>query len=312
MKLMFASLFILFSYLIVSCDTTELPNNKALTIKLEDVSCTEVWIQFSSTNLPLPNNLTLLINDQPKGTINLTTADTLLYIDSLLPNQSYTFQVSNIYNAESSILSNKVTATTLDTTSHNFTWQTFEFGNLTNVSRLFDVAIIDGNNIWAVGEVYMNDSLGNPDPSLYNLIKWNGTQWKPERVYFKNSQGQLFLAPMKSIFAFNENDVWIGLDQIIHWDGTTYKSIELSDAVFPSWINKIWGTSSKDLYIVGSGGNIAHYNGSSWTKLESGTSLILANIAVYNQKEIHICGLNMATVEVLLLNLITVLILVLW
>ena len=45
-----------------------------------------------------------------------------------------------------------------DTTSHNFTWETWTFGEHSS-SVLNDVAIIDENNIWAVGEIYMNDSL---------------------------------------------------------------------------------------------------------------------------------------------------------
>jgi len=47
----------------------------------------------------------------------------------------------------------------MDTTSHNFTWQTWTFGEHSS-SRLYDVAIINENNIWAVGEIYMKDSLG--------------------------------------------------------------------------------------------------------------------------------------------------------
>ena len=46
-----------------------------------------------------------------------------------------------------------------DTTSHNFTWQTFTFGEHSS-STLYDVAIINDSSIWAVGEIYMNDSLG--------------------------------------------------------------------------------------------------------------------------------------------------------
>ncbi len=63
----------------------------------------------------------------------------------------------------------------MDTTSHNFTWQTFTFGEH-STSTLYDVAIIDENNIWAVGEIYMNDSLGNPDPIFITLLQWNGTK----------------------------------------------------------------------------------------------------------------------------------------
>ncbi|MBK7378950.1 MAG: hypothetical protein IPJ03_08055 [Ignavibacteriales bacterium] len=46
--------------------------------------------------------------------------------------------------------------------------------------------------------------------------------------------------------------------------------------VYPSY-GKIWGTSSEDLYVVGNGGNIAHYSGPSggWQKIESGTETII-------------------------------------
>ena len=43
-------------------------------------------------------------------------------------------------------------------------------------------------------------------------------------------------------------------------------------------INKIWGTSSNDLYIVGNSGNIAHYNSTNWQKVESGTNLNIGDI----------------------------------
>lgn len=67
---------------------------------------------------------------------------------------------------------------TIDTTSHNFNFQTWRFGEHSS-STLYDVAIIDENNIWAVGEIYLNDSTGQPDPMPYNAIQWNGIQWQP-------------------------------------------------------------------------------------------------------------------------------------
>jgi hypothetical protein len=107
--LFFISLFIIS----ISCDATEPPANISLTLKLEDVSCTEAWLQLNTTNLQLPNNVTVFINDLQERTFNLTTADTLLYIDSLLPNQNYSFQIISFYNPEDGIKSNKVPVTTL-------------------------------------------------------------------------------------------------------------------------------------------------------------------------------------------------------
>lgn len=249
---------------------------ETLTLTIEDVSCTEAWVKITGTNYQTPNTLTLFVNDKADQNITLVSSDTVLYIDSLLPNQNYKIKAMLAANNQQQT-TNEVIAKTMDTTSHNFTWQTFTFGENSS-STLYDVAIIDENNIWAVGEIYMNDSLGNPDPNFYNLIKWNGTEWKPERIYFINSQGQSFLAPMKSIFAFTANDIWIGLDQIIKWNGNKYQSIEIPNTIFHSWINKMWGTSNSDLYVVGNRGNIAHYDGKSWQKIESGTTTDINDI----------------------------------
>ncbi|MDP2302100.1 MAG: glucosyl transferase [Ignavibacteria bacterium] len=274
-------------FIAVSCNKpTEPPPEKYnLEIIAADASCTEVWIDVKTPNTLLPQIFTLTENGEEKGSVTIDKADTTIVIENLLPKKSYKYQLKNNEHK-----SNQTEITTLDTTSHNFTWQTFEFGQHSS-SVLYDVAIIDENNIWAVGVIYMNDSNGNPDPNFYNLIKWNGTEWKPERIYFINSQGQSFLAPMKSIFDFNANDIWIGLDQIITWDGNKYQSIEIPNTIFHSWINKMWGSSSNDLYVVGNSGSIAHWNGSSWKKIESGTDVDLKDICgTPDSKEIWACG----------------------
>jgi hypothetical protein len=71
------------------CDTTDPPDNKSLTLKLEDVSCTEAWIELTTTNLQLPATITLKqtnpTGDTKSHILNLNTKDSLLYIDSLLP-----------------------------------------------------------------------------------------------------------------------------------------------------------------------------------------------------------------------------------
>jgi hypothetical protein len=40
----------------------------------------------------------------------------------------------------------------------------------------------------------------------------------------------------------------------------------------------MWGSDSSNMYFVGDNGLIVHYNGSSWTKIESGTSLTLNDV----------------------------------
>ena len=167
----------------LSCNTTEPPPpvvpKPTLTLALEDVSCTEAWLQLNNKRFRITRRTNTLNNTtQPAILLSqifiLSTQDSLLYIDSLLPNQNYSFQVSSIQHQVSSI---KYPVITMDTTSHNFTWQSWEFGQHSS-SILYDVAIIDENNIWAVGAIYMNDSLGNPDPNAYNAVHWDGQQWE--------------------------------------------------------------------------------------------------------------------------------------
>jgi len=80
-----------------SCNTVDPPPDKTvLTLTLEDVSCTEAWVTLTTNNLQLPATLNLLKDNTITKTISLQTADTLLYLDSLLPNQTYNFQTSGI------------------------------------------------------------------------------------------------------------------------------------------------------------------------------------------------------------------------
>ena len=60
----------------------------------------------------------------------------------------------------------KLIAETMDTTSYNFIWKIDTLGNYG--SYLKDVAVIDENNIWVVGNIRVPD----PDSSS------NGTSWK--------------------------------------------------------------------------------------------------------------------------------------
>lgn len=255
--------------------TTEPVETLALTV--EDVSCTEAWVKITSANFQNPNSLTLFVDDKPNQSITLVSNDTLLYIDSLLPNQSYKIKATFAANNQQQT-TNEVIAKMMDTTNHNFNWQTFTFGGDAGSSGLSDVAIIDENNIWAVGEIYTKDSytydsLGKwIDP--YNAIHWNGSEWELKRIYY-NYNGSPLWGPIRAIFAFSDNDIWFGTN--IHWNGKIFEQPNTS--ALSGWSpNKMWGTSSSDLYAVGNGGNIAHYDGNSWKKIESGTNLNFYNI----------------------------------
>ena len=283
-------MFVLANYLIMSfivfasCNTAEppvppiTPQPKTI-LTTEDVSCLEAWINLEIENIDLPVNVSLLKDSTTVFQINnLTSNDTILYIDSLLPSQTYKFQsIIQSTNQSMEVRSNELTVTTLTPTSQNFTWQAYSWG-MHSSSEINDIAIIDENNIWAVGEIYMNDSSGNPEPKRYNAIKWNGTNWTVIRIPY-NYQGEDFYNPIQSVFAFGQNDIWFCGNGVIQWNGNSYLPITISSNVWgPYQMNKLWGSSSNDLYVVGNNGNIAHYNSSQWTKIESGTDIDFRDI----------------------------------
>ncbi|KAA0220538.1 glucosyl transferase [candidate division KSB1 bacterium] len=168
-----------------------------------------------------------------------------------------------------------------DTTSHNFTWQSWRFGGEAGSSYLNDVAIIDENNIWAVGTIYLKDSTGQPDPNIYNAVHWNGSEWEVKRVSVLY-RGNIITPPLYGIYAFSANDIWLSSGVPVHGDGTNWAQFHLFDMGVlnqnDGYLTKLWGKSSSDLYYVGTLGTIAHYNGQRWRKVASGTNLDIQDI----------------------------------
>jgi hypothetical protein len=93
---------------------------------------------------------------------------------------------------------------------------------------LSDVAIIDENNIWAVGAVYLYDSLGNIDQNVYNAIHWDGNNWTVKRISTLN-RGQYDATVLNAIVAFSAKDIWVSDGAPIHGDGTNWTLYHLWD-----------------------------------------------------------------------------------
>ena len=176
-----------------------------------------------------------------------------------------------------------------DTTSHNFSWRLDTLGD-GNASVLNDVAIINDTLAYAVGQIYLKDSTGQYDAKRYNAAVWHGKLWTAIRIPY-NYQGQVYYNPIQSIFAFSANDIWFCGNGVVRWNGTQYVEMPLPSSVWASdQINKIWGTASNNVYIVGTNGSIAWYNGSGWQKLSSGTTVDIQDIwgASFDVRGIHL------------------------
>ena len=168
-----------------------------------------------------------------------------------------------------------------DSTSHNFIWEIDTVGNFQ--SRLYDAWGTRGENFWVVGLLYLDSIIGS------NIAYWNGTSWFYEDIL----EGNLF-----SIIGFSEEDVWTVGDwfgapttsgagsYIVHWNGKAWQTIKLNF----EGLRAIWGKSSNSLYAVGYYGTILRYNGSTWSKMNSGTELNLKDIWGTSDTDIYAVG----------------------
>ena len=208
-----------------------------------------------------------------------TEADSIVYDSTLAPAHTYTYRAELWSGSRQLARSNAVTVTTLDTTSHDFEWEIIEIPSPYGSGALYDVAIINENDIWAVGEIYSDST----QPWLpYNAVHWDGEKWELKRI-FVEYRGQPNLAPLEGIFALPGG-------QIIFTSGLPYLPENGRWKLYHLWdmgvlgqndgsVNCIWGTSIDNLYFAGRKGTIVHYDGSSWQRMESGTDIDLINIS---------------------------------
>ncbi|MBZ0181527.1 MAG: hypothetical protein K8F60_03660 [Melioribacteraceae bacterium] len=173
-------LIILLSFFFFSCkeEPTKPQTETNLTLEVLDKSCTEVWIDVKANDQT--NKLgSVCLNDEYRTQLYLK--DTLVYLDELLPNKTYTIKLTNQDG-----IGTQTEFTTMDTTSHNFTWETFEFGGEGGSSYLRDVAIINENDIWAVGEIHTEETDQFDSNGVwiqpYNAVHWDGNTFETKLI----------------------------------------------------------------------------------------------------------------------------------
>ncbi|MCF7902884.1 MAG: hypothetical protein K9M19_05605 [Candidatus Marinimicrobia bacterium] len=280
---------ILLLSLMTSCQEPPPPKpepypNTVLHLEALQVNSIEAALKITLTNLDSLTGDTLPIVLKRDGTavqaFNFIPPDTSLWDEGLEPDRTYTYTAyrQSVHNSARVDSSNSISLTTMDTTSHDFSFETFTFGGEvgTGSSSLYDVAIINENNIWAVGEIYVPD----PDSSWngtgwkdYSVAQWDGEEWNLKVL----QAGSENVHP-RGIWAFSENDIWFASGSIYHWDGENTSLEWLRDISSSETVEKIWGSSPENIYFVGNEGTIVHYDGSDFTRLESGTEQTIQDI----------------------------------
>ncbi|MFI5263968.1 MAG: hypothetical protein ACHQM6_05590, partial [Candidatus Kapaibacterium sp.] len=101
-----------------------------------------------------------------------------------------------------------------------------------------------------------------------------------------------------NIFAFSDTDFWL-VDGIIFHSTDAH---HLDDMRPPGDIRACWGTSSKDMFFVGRAGYIYHWDGTSFTQMNSNTKKDLYSVWGTSSSDVWACGANDATGETIILH----------
>jgi hypothetical protein len=137
-------------------------------------------------------------------------------------------------------------------------------------------------------------------------VHWDGVAWEmvPVPIPFINSSGEVighYPYELQSVYAFSTSDVWFlaGARVLVQWDGNSFNDRYDFDNPYEDAGNtsKLWGITDHNIYLIGNTGTIVHYEGSSFTKMESGTETPLRDIWGLDENHIWISSWTLATYE---------------
>ncbi|MBI9072921.1 MAG: hypothetical protein JEY94_15070 [Melioribacteraceae bacterium] len=267
-------LFICFGVLLSTCESTS-PKERNLELALLEASCTEAWLTIKVEKLHSLTEVIVIINTEDKRIFEIENSDTVLCIDSLKPATDY-----NVTLEIEGTKSRNISFATLATTNNNFTFEKYYLGGETSC-YINDVAIIDENNIWAVGDIQVREENGEFS-SPYGLTKWNGSEWNLEYVkYCHYPSNTARPGKLKAIFALDKNNIFVASSsQLLKWNNSNWiEKAQFADSYeFDGQINAIWGNATDNIYCVGNNGAIYHYYGTGKKKLPKVTDLDIQDI----------------------------------
>ncbi|MGE5680863.1 MAG: hypothetical protein ACM34K_08275 [Bacillota bacterium] len=166
------------------------------------------------------------------------------------------------FNCKSSTEPNEKKDTPPDSTSQDFTFEVKRFGMPGPTSGFYDLWTFDENNIWAVGDVFLDEPSGPEYGTEYNIMQWNGKEWK--------GRGELFSSSgIYSICALDTGRVYLSPGIALVYKNGQFKWADFSKMGFENWdsMEKIWASSEDNVWGVGHWGIIMHYDGKEWKRI---------------------------------------------
>ncbi len=263
---------LIFILLFLACPDPPIEDDRDTTITLEELNtrCTDTRLKIAVEDTTGEWAFDLTRNDSLIMTKTVYQRDTTIHDSGLAINTTYNYKVywRDVFQRKDS--SETVFITTLDTTNSTFIWEIDSLGIYG--SCVNDVAIVNENEIWAVGGFSIPDSTWiGPGYCNYNAARWDGNEWEFMTIifaiYYSSDPIYIDSGEIKSIFYLESTNTLY-----FTWNGglTLYNNLseweyaELNpDYGVPS--RTIWGNSPDNMYFGGWRGNLLHFDGDTYT-----------------------------------------------
>jgi hypothetical protein len=269
-----------------------------ISLSAVDVGVTDVALQVRVTNTNQAQQISVERDGKEICRFDCT-GDSIFYDENLLPNQSYSYHVFLIDQGKKVYGTNGIDITTMDTTSHEFSWEVISYGNLAT-SVFTDAWIVNENEIWAFGDIF--DSRLPPDTingNVYTPIsgaKWDGTSWQLFRIYGRLGSA-ISPIPIRGAWRLSKNSFWFAIGSVEHWNGSGIAELSfLKDLATEYLICRIWASLDSSVYAVGTGGYLVRYDGKQWYQYDTGFKEEISDIWGVNDEitgeKLVVCTVN--------------------
>ena len=137
----------------------------------------------------------------------------------------------------------------------------------------------DQNDAWygiwgtASDDVYIVGANGK-------ISHFDGQQWSA----MQSGTAQNLL----DVTGWGDQLIAVGPNVAIAFDGGAWKP--MSGDVSGRSLNRVWGSGPNDVFVVGEQGVLMHYDGSTWSEVESGVQANLNDIWGYSAENIYVVG----------------------
>ncbi len=285
-----------FSFFSLNCNNKPTPPDNytpSINIELDELGVTEVWLKIKMQDASPLADIMLKRNNQIVNYFYSTHSDTVIIDTDLLPNQIYFYRAYKLLDNKIIDSSSLLPVTTMDTTSHEFTWELDSLGWIQSyVKGLWGSDI---NNLYAVG--YFTSAAS----SSSNLARWDGSKWNYLRPDVINGLNGIRAGDLTNVFGISPNKIWVvgygftqqwGRDStwgfVTEWNGTQWKNIS-PNAPSEQFIS-VWASSENDVWVTTMTGFIYHFNGFNWEKLSTSTTYYFSDIWGFSKNEIYVTG----------------------